>query len=161
MLKKRILLIGSLLVLSIAGQVLLRPCLGKSESDQADWTTRPVQNNVQDNPDAEPAVPPKEYKLSRETQAFDSLIRTFFYMLAFVAFIGIGAWLLCRKFSCSRTGDGQTIRMGETVRMGPRKALHLIRVGEKTFLISSSGDTLSLLADVSGCVNSAEAKTDA
>ena len=32
MLKKRILLLGLLLVLSIAGQILLRPCLGESPS---------------------------------------------------------------------------------------------------------------------------------
>ena len=162
MLKKRILLIGSLLVLSIAGQVLLRPCLGKSEAGQADWTTPRVTTSEQDNTDSTPAVPLKEHELSRETEAFESLIRTFFYMLGFVALIGVGAWLVCRKFSCSRTGGGRrTIRVGENVRMGPRKALHLICVGEKTFLVGSSGDTLSLLADVSGSVNPAEDKNDA
>ena len=148
MLKKRILLIGSLLVLSIAGQVLLRPCLGESHTD----STTEAQPASHTDPADETS--PHERQLSNDTDELQTdLMRTFFYMLGFVALIGAGGWLMCRKFSLGRTGSGgQRVRISETVRMGPRKALHLIQVGNKTLLLGSAGDTLSLLADVSDSV---------
>ncbi|NLW84844.1 MAG: hypothetical protein GXY41_10655 [Phycisphaerae bacterium] len=152
MLKKRILLIGSLLVLSIAGQVLLRPCLGESQKDPTSAQDPALQTDQQE------PLKRLDSLSNNETDTLHlDLLRTFFYMLGFVALIGAGGWLVCRKFSLGRTGSGgQRIRIGETVRMGPRKALHLIQVGSKTLLVGSSGDTLSLLADVSDSVNMPE-----
>ena len=153
MLKKRILLLGLLLVLSIAGQILLRPCLGESSSPALA------------SPDA--SAPPSgvlstEPEFSRDTPELQSqLLRQFFYMLGFVALIGVGAWWVCRKLSCgyARSG-GQVVRLGETVRMGPRKAVHLIHIGKKTFLVGSTSDNLCLLADVSDSVMDAKDGSD-
>ena len=148
MLKKRILVLGFLLALAIVGQVLLRPCLGKT--DTAESITALAS-----------ATPPQTLEQNQDTEMLQSdLWRTFFYMLGFVAMIGGGAWLVCRKFSGGLAGGGQLIRVGETVRIGPRKALHLIRVGKKAFLVGSGGDSFTLLADVSDSVSPAEGKND-
>lgn len=145
MLKKRILLLGLLLVLSIAGQVLLRPCLGSSSAPA-----------VASAPEAVPSstllsTPPEFSKDTPELQS--ELLRQFFYMIGFVGLIGAGAWYVCRKLSCGVGGaGGHTIQIGETTRLGPRKAIHLIHVGKKSFLIGSTSDRLCLLADVSETV---------
>ncbi|HDS83739.1 MAG TPA: hypothetical protein ENN97_00855 [Phycisphaerales bacterium] len=89
------------------------------------------------------------------------LWRQFFYMIGFVALIGLGAWLVCRKLGGGSVGGGRTIRIGETVRLGPRKSLHLIRVGSRTLLVGATGEQVSLLADVSDHVSVDEGKTDA
>lgn len=157
MLKKRIVLFGLLLVLSIAGQVLLRPCLGGSDSASA-----PAQTTYDAAPTLTVSAPPSEPEYAKDTPELQSdLLHQFFYMLGFVAIIGVGAWFVCRKFSCGWSGGGgQLIRVGETVRMGPRKALHLIRVGKKTFLVGSGADSFCLLADVSDSVAAAGGKGD-
>jgi flagellar biogenesis protein FliO len=156
MLKKRILLIGLLLVLSIAGQILLRPCLGESTISPSPVQVESATGSSQTAP-----LSSSEPEFAKDTPELQSdLLRQFFYMLGFVAIIGIGAWLVCRKLSCGWSAGGQTIRIGETVRMGPRKALHLIRVGKKTFLVGSTSESFCLLADVSDSVTMTEVKSN-
>jgi flagellar biogenesis protein FliO len=153
MLKKRILLLGLLLVLSIAGQILLRPCLGESPSAE------PAATEAAPLPSDARSTTPEFAKDTPELQS--ELLRQFFYMLGFVALIGVGAWWVCRKLSCGYAkAGGQLVRMGETLRMGPRKAVHLIYVGKKTFLVASTSDSLCLLADVSDSVNAAKDGAD-
>ena len=88
------------------------------------------------------------------------LWRQFFYMIGFVALIGLGGWVVCRKFACGTAGGGQTIRISETVRLGPRKTLHLVCVGSKTLLVAGSGDNISLLADVTDSLETGEGRGD-
>lgn len=150
MVKKRIFLLVGLLVLSLAGQVLLRPCLGTPQR----------ANDISSASADEPALsdvspPPAETSQSPPAFADDpellqgQLWRQFFYMIGFVALIGVGAWLVCRKVSGGAVSGGRVIRIGETVRLGPRKTLHLVRIGPKTLLVAAAGESLSLLADVS------------
>ena len=150
MLKKRILLLGLLLVLSIAGQVLLRPCLG-------DTRTPAAGASAEEKP-SRPDLLSAESTFSKDTPELQSeLLRQFFYMIGVVVLIGVGAWFVCRKLSCGWTGTkGHTIQIGETARLGPRKAVHLIHVGKKTFLVGSTSDHLCLLADVSETIGLAK-----
>jgi len=166
MLKQRILLLGGLLALSIVGQVLLRPCLGTPEraGDAADTSALASRSDPSEANDAhttedDAAGTPM---FSDDTDFLQGqLWRQFFYMVGFVALVGMGAWLVCRKLGGGSVGGGRTIRIGETVRLGPRKSLHLIRVGSKTLLVGATGDQLSLLADVSDQIPVDEGKTDA
>ena len=43
---------------------------------------------------------------------------------------------------------GKKIRVLETASLGPRKSLHLVQVGDRTFLLCSSADQTRMLADV-------------
>ena len=46
--------------------------------------------------------------------------------------------------------QGKQVRVLETVYLGPRKSLYVVRVGERTLLVSGTRERLSLLADVTG-----------
>ncbi len=158
MLKKRILVLAGLLAFCIAGQVLLRPTLGSSEAALSDSSETPAEaDGRQEHPPESDTA-----EVADDTVPLQSeLLRQFFYMIGFVALIGIGAWLVCRKMSGRwHSGGGRTIQLGETVRMGPRKAVHLIHVGKKTFLVGSTADRLSLLADVSDSVDQTGNQSD-
>ena len=46
--------------------------------------------------------------------------------------------------------SGKRIQVSETVHLGPRKAIHLIKVGEQTFLIGSTNENITKLANITG-----------
>lgn len=147
MLKKRLLTIGGLLAVCIVGQVLLRPCLGETAE------TEPAATVIE--PAANPPQPANA--LHNDADGLQStLIRQFFLMIGGVAVIGAGAWFVCRKFGGGLAGGQGVIRVSDTVRMGPRKAVHLIRVGKRTFLVGSGQDSFCLLAEVSDSVDKAQ-----
>ncbi len=159
MLKKRIMLLGSLLVLCIVAQLLLRPSLGQGQgaayamdTDTGHPTEPSAENGDRDSTTEAP--------FADDARGLQSqLWRQFISMIGMVVIIGLGAWLVCRRFSCGPAvgrSQGRQIHIGETVRLGPRKALHLIHVGSKTFLVAGSGDSLSMLADVSDTVSDRE-----
>jgi len=43
---------------------------------------------------------------------------------------------------------GKRIKIVETVHLGPRKAVHLLRIGDRCLLIGSTNDNISKLADL-------------
>lgn len=166
MLKKRIALIGGLLVLSIVGQVLLGPCLGNEDApfrqpENESETTQSAGQRHTPSPKSVESESANELKYADEPlMPLGPLWRQFIYMIGFVILIGLGAWVFLRKFSGGAVGTGQVIRIGETVRLGPRKSLHLVRIGSKTLLVANAADSLSLLADVSDGVSSHEDDND-
>ena len=67
--------------------------------------------------------------------------------------LAVAAAALARRFH--RMGNGgrsQTgsLQVAETTALGQNRALHLIRVGRRAYLIGSTPSAVSLLADVSG-----------
>ena len=66
-----------------------------------------------------------------------------------VVVLGIAAIYLSKKllprFSCL---PGKRIQVSETVHLGPRKAIHLIKIDEQTLLIGSTNENITKLADV-------------
>lgn len=67
--------------------------------------------------------------------------------------LAIAAWVLLRKV-LPRIGRsaGRNVQLLETTYLGPRKAVHLLRVGRKRLLVSSSREGVCLLADVTDAV---------
>ena len=45
---------------------------------------------------------------------------------------------------------GKEIRVAETVHLGPKKAVHLLEVGDRRFLIGSTSESVTKLADITG-----------
>ena len=45
---------------------------------------------------------------------------------------------------------GKEIRIVETVHLGPRKAVHLLEIGNRRFLIGSTNENITKLADLTG-----------
>lgn len=65
--------------------------------------------------------------------------------LVYLALSGL-QWFRQKKFGL--TGDGSTITVLETVNLAPGRGLHLITVGEKTLLIGSTEQHLTMLTEL-------------
>jgi len=72
-------------------------------------------------------------------------------MVLLVVVFGVAAIYLSKKLlpRFSRL-PGKRIRICETVHLGPRKAIHLIKIGKQTLLIGSTNENITKLADVTG-----------
>ena len=83
--------------------------------------------------------------------------RLFFKMILMVSLVivlGIAAVYLSKKLlpGFSRL-PGKRIQVSETVHLGPRKAIHLIKIGKQTLLIGSTNENITRLADVTGSLS--------
>lgn len=66
-----------------------------------------------------------------------------------VVALGIGALYVSRKFLPKITGfAGKQMSILETVHLGPRKAVHLLKIGDQYLLIGSTAEHITKLADV-------------
>ncbi|MHC4076619.1 MAG: flagellar biosynthetic protein FliO [Planctomycetota bacterium] len=70
-------------------------------------------------------------------------------MVLLVVVFGAAAIYLSKKLlpRFSRL-PGKRIQICETVHLGPRKAIHLIKIGKQRFLIGSTNENITKLADV-------------
>jgi flagellar biogenesis protein FliO len=144
MVKKRLICLGLLMVLSIVGQVLLRPALGEAKAlPQEDSRQGAMgQWNLKDDSAG------SGYSNSR-------LMGQFFLMLLFVAVIGVGAWFLLKKINTPwLKGRGGHLSVIETLPLGARRSIHLIQAGNKHLLISNSPEGIRLLTDMTGAIAS-------
>jgi flagellar biosynthetic protein FliO len=63
--------------------------------------------------------------------------------------LGVAAIYFSKKFLPKIANlSGRNIQLVETLNLGTRKSIHLIRVGQRRLLIGSSADKISHLADV-------------
>ncbi len=70
-------------------------------------------------------------------------------MILLVIVLGAAAIYLSRKVLPRFTQlSGKRVRVVETVHLGPRKALHLLRIGNRQLLIGSTNENITRLADV-------------
>ena len=78
-----------------------------------------------------------------------------------VIVIGVAAIVTCRKllpkiaqggaldwFSTAFSGTDKKIHILETTHLGPKKAVHLIEIGNQQFLVGSTNESITMLADV-------------
>ena len=84
----------------------------------------------------------------------DSLnTREFFFKMMFavlfVVVLGVAVIYISKKF-LPRIANlpGKKIQVIETVHLGPRKAVHLLKIGHQRFLIGSTSESITKLADV-------------
>jgi len=72
-------------------------------------------------------------------------------MVSLVVVFGAAAIYLSKKLlpRLSRL-PGKRIQICETVHLGPRKAIHLIKIDKRTLLIGSTNENITRLADVTG-----------
>jgi flagellar biogenesis protein FliO len=145
--KKRIALLTGLLAMSIVGQLLLRPCLG-DETDNDRVTISSDQDKISSLID--PNVLFQEVRDDSGTDGLQGqLYKQLIKMIVFVGIIGAGVWFYCKKMPGRwNLAKGKDIVVTETVNLGPRKLLHIVQVGAKQYLLSSTPDSIRLLADV-------------
>jgi flagellar biosynthetic protein FliO len=69
----------------------------------------------------------------------------------FLIAVGAVAVYVSKKFLPKITNlPGKQIRIAETVHLGPRRAVHLVEIGERQFLIGSTNENITKLADLTG-----------
>jgi flagellar biogenesis protein FliO len=85
--------------------------------------------------------------------------RLLWQMLAYVLLIlvigAVGIFLARRVLPRMRAVGGKRIQLVETVYLGPRQTLHLVRVGRKSLLVAGTRERISMLADVTGAFEEA------
>jgi flagellar biosynthetic protein FliO len=78
-------------------------------------------------------------------------------MILLVIVLGAAAIYLSRKVLPRFTQlSGKRIRVVETVHLGHRKTLHLLRIGNREFLIGSTNENITRLADVTDALSEAD-----
>ena len=77
--------------------------------------------------------------------------------ILFIIVLGGIAFYLSKKFMPKlRPKSGRDINVRETIHLGPNKTVHLIEVGEKTFLVGSTPENISMLADVTETLDASD-----
>lgn len=86
--------------------------------------------------------------LGRQDEPSGTLLQMVVYSVIIVV-LGVGAIVVIKKLlpKIQRSG-GRNLSIIETAHISPRSSVHLLRVGTKKYLISRSGDGVSLLAEV-------------
>ncbi len=75
-------------------------------------------------------------------------------MILLVIILGAAAIYLSRKLLPRFTQlSGKRVRVVETVHLGPRKTLHLLRIGNRQLLIGSTNENITRLVDVTGALS--------
>ena len=73
----------------------------------------------------------------------------FMVSVLFLVALGAGGIYVSKRFLPKISNlSGKEIRIIETVHLGPRKAVHLIEIGERRFLIGSTNENITRLADL-------------
>ena len=90
--------------------------------------------------------PPAEpFGLSGEKEFFYKMLLS----ILVVACLGAGVVYVSKKLLPKISNlPGKQVRILETHHLGPRKSIHLIAIGSKRLLISSTNETITMLADV-------------
>ena len=82
----------------------------------------------------------------------DSNIRIYFRLLFAVFVVAVmvfGVYWMSRRFACKvRGGKTGRIEIIETAYLAARKTLHIVKVGNRTFLIGSTNDSIRSLAEL-------------
>jgi len=75
-----------------------------------------------------------------------AVIAVLFVLALFIVAIYVSKKLLPKITNLS----GKEIRIVETVHLGPRKAVHLLEIGNRRLLIGSTNENITKLADLTG-----------
>lgn len=89
---------------------------------------------------------------SSRTNGSASSRELFFKMMLSVLFVvalGAAAIYISKRFLPKITNlPGKKIRIAETVHLGPRRAVHLLEIGDRRLLIGSTNENITSLADL-------------
>jgi flagellar biogenesis protein FliO len=80
-------------------------------------------------------------------------------MVVVVVVLGAAAIYASKKLLPKITNlPGKEIHIAETVHLGPRKTIHLLRIGHRWLLIGSTNENISKLADVTDAITDLSAQ---
>ena len=142
-----------LLVAVILGGCLLAVCLGQAAGEQGQF-----DKSAPDAAEAEEEMGRPDESVFGDDPSFSDRLSYnpeggIYYrmMLAvlIVVVLGAAAIYVSRKLLPRITNlPGKEIRVAETVHLGPKKAVHVLEVGGRRFLIGSTSESVTKLADI-------------
>ncbi|MHC4625345.1 MAG: FliO/MopB family protein [Planctomycetota bacterium] len=142
-----------LLMAVILGGCLLAVCLGQATGERGQFP-----KSAPDAAEAEEEMGRQDESAFGDDPSFSDRLSYnpeggIYYrmMLAIliVVVLGAAAIYVSRKLLPRITNlPGKEIRVAETVHLGPKKAVHLLEVGSRRFLIGSTSESVTKLADI-------------
>lgn len=123
---------------------------------QSSVATTPEKNNtIFNNSNSLFASEPNFSEKTKSDANSNELFYKMLQAVLIVVVLGVAAIYLSKKFLPKITNlPGKEIRIVETTHLGPRKSLHLIKVGTRHLLIGSTTEKITHLADVTEAINS-------
>ncbi|UCE49053.1 MAG: FliO/MopB family protein [Phycisphaerales bacterium] len=147
---------AALLLTAIAlGSGLLVVCFGQSAPNQSEPEKTTPDSNQSDGQKNERADSvfgentdfSREFSYDSDTGVYSNIIRA----VLFVVVLGAAAFYVSKKLLPKITNlPGKEVRVVETVYLGPRKAVHVLEVGSRRFLVGSTSENITKLADITG-----------
>ena len=148
--KKRTILLLAVIAL---GSGLIVVCFGGSASDPAE-SEKPAPdasllgartNEETGSGSGEDRDLSSELSYDPGSGIYSDLLRA----ILFVVVLGAAAIYASRKLLPRITNlPGKEVRVVETVYLGPRKAVHVLEVGSRRFLVGSTNENITKLADI-------------
>ena len=134
--------IVAFLIAAALGSIVLWICAAGSTSAEP---TKPLFDNSSLSFSKDPNLFTKEYHSPSIGNLF---FRAVLAVLLVVVF-GVAAIYISKKFLPRITNlAGKKIQVIETVHLGPRKSVHLLKIGNRQLLIGSTSESITRLADV-------------
>ncbi len=139
------------------GSGVLLVCSARSATDGAELENSKSKSNSLFEND------PTFSTMTGDKPGIRELFFKMMFSVLFLVVLGVAAIYVSKRFLPKITKlPGKEIRIAETVHLGPRKAVHLLEVGERRFLIGSTNENITRLADLtSPAAASAFAETSA
>jgi len=131
------------LVIALIVGALLVVCLDQSTADEPETTDSKLKTGFLFASDSNFPVRADD-GLGNQELFFKTIL-----MVVVVAVLGAAAIYASKKLLPKITNlPGKEIHIAETVHLGPRKTLHLLRIGSKWLLVGSTNENITKLADV-------------
>lgn len=160
--RSKLLVLGAvLLVLAVCMQVGAGAKAAPSRAATQPATTTAEKGALPAAGAADSNTSPGWGRFTRQVSEFgstgsDSPLWRMLGMLVVVAVLGgLALWFVRRVMPRIQQSRGRNIAVLETASLGPHKSVHLLRVGQKQFLVASTRERISMLAEVT------DADTDA
>ena len=139
------------------GSGVLLVCSAQSPTDGRELVSAEAVAGLENSKSQSDSLFENDSNISTRKSDRPSSRELFFKMMVSVLFLialSAAAIYVSKRFLPKITNlSGKEIRITETVHLGPRKAVHLLEVGERRFLIGSTNENITRLADLEMEVN--------
>lgn len=138
------------LIVAMLGCVVILVCSAQSAADAEKHTSDRGGTELENSQSK--SLFGDDPNFSTKTNNGPGIRELFFkFMLSALFLVALGAagiYVSKRFLPKIANLSGKEIRIAETVHLGPRKAVHLLEIGERRFLIGSTNENITRLADL-------------
>jgi len=140
-----------LITVALGSGVLLL-CSGQSHTDETKLVLAEGETEENNSKTKTDSLFENDSDFSMSKKDRPSTRELFFKMIVSVLLLvalGAGAIYVSKRLGAKITNlPGKKIRIAETVHLGPRKAVHLLEIGNRRLLIASTNENITRLADL-------------